>query len=184
MVTFGAGRLWLGRAAAGMLLDGTFDGGVRADRAGPGRVRISPSAPANLGWNRPPFTWRAGATAEVPLRLRVEIGAADGELDLSELRVGELRLRTGASETRVTLPATAGYTRVDAEGGAASIRFRVPDGVAARIRSSIALGSSDVDGTRFPRTPDGRGWESADYGTAANRVDIEVRGGVGSVSVR
>ena len=184
LVTFGAGRLSLGPSAPGMLVDGTFDGGVKAERGGPGRVRLSPPAPANLGWNRPPYTWHAGVTAEVPLRLRVETGAADGELDLSGLRVSELRLRTGASETRVTLPASAGYTRVDAEGGAAAIRFRVPAGVAARIRSSIALGSSDVDDARFPRTPDGRGWESSDFATATNKVEIEVRGGIGSVSVR
>jgi hypothetical protein len=183
-VTFGAGRLAIGSAAPGMLVDGTYDGGVKAERGGPGRVRLSPPAPSNLSWNRAPYTWRVGLTAEVPLRLRVEIGAAEGDLDLAELRLAELRLRTGASETRVTLPASAGYTRVDAEGGAAAIRFRVPDGVAARIRTAIALGSSDVDIVRFPRNAAGTGWESPDFGSAANRVEIEVRGGVGSVSVR
>lgn len=184
MVTFGAGRLAIGAAAPGMLVDGTYAGGVKAEPGGVGRVRLSPPAPSNLAWDRPPYAWQVGLTGEVPLRLRVEIGAADGELDLSALQVAELRLRTGASETRVTLPAAAGYTRVDAEGGAAAIRFRVPDGVAARIRSSMALGSSDVDPVRFPRNAAANGWESPDYGTAANRVEIEVRGGVGSVSIR
>jgi hypothetical protein len=183
MLTFGAGRLTVGTAAPGMLLDGTYDGGVKVEKAAPGRVRLSPPTPVNLGWNRPPFTWRVGLGAEVPLSLRLESGAADAELDLSGLRLAELRLRTGASETRIMLPAAAGFTRVDAEGGAAAIRFRVPDGVAARVRSSIALGSTDVDVARFPRTAAGDAWESPDYATAANRVEIEVRGGVGSVSV-
>jgi hypothetical protein len=114
----------------------------------------------------------------------VESGAADSDIDLSGLRVTELRLRTGASGTRVTLPVAAGFTRVDAEGGAAEVRFRVPDGVAARIRSSVALGSTDVDVARFPRNAMGGGWESPDFETAENRVEIEVRGGVGSFSVR
>jgi hypothetical protein len=56
--------------------------------------------------------------------------------------------------------------------------------VAARVRSSIALGSSDVDLVRFPRNAAGNGWESPDFASAANRVEIEVRGGIGSVSVR
>jgi len=30
----------------------------------------------------------------------------------------------------------------------------------------------------------GDAWESLDYGTAASRVDIEIRGGIGSFSVR
>jgi hypothetical protein len=186
MVTFGAGHLRIGAAAPGMLVDGTFTGGVRAERGGgPGRARLSPPTPPS-GWalNRAPYAWTMGVSGEVPLRLRVESGAADAELDLGELRLAQLRLRTGASETRIALPATAGFTRVDAEGGAAAIHFRVPDGVAARIRSSIALGSSDVDLVRFPRNAEGSAWESPDYATAANRVEIEVRGGVGSVSVR
>ena len=184
MVTFGAGHLAIGAAGPGMLVDGTYEGGVRAEPGGPGRVRLSPPAPVGLRFDRAPYAWRAGLTTEVPLRLRVETGAADAEVDLTALRLAELRLRTGASETRVTLPAAAGFTRVDAEGGAAAIRFRVPDGVAARIRTSIALGSTDVDLVRFPRNAAGRGWESPDWETAVNRVEIEVRGGVGSVSVR
>jgi hypothetical protein len=185
MVTFGAGRLRIGAAAPGMLVDGTFAGGVRVERTGgAGRARLAPSTPPSA-WtlNRAPYTWTMGVSGEVPLRLRVETGAADAELDLSGLRLAELRLRTGASETRVTLPAAAGVTLVDAEGGAATIRFRVPDGVAARIRSSIALGSSDVDPVRFPRTAAGDAWESPDFESAANRVEIAVRGGIGSVSV-
>ena len=186
MVTFGAGHLRIGPAAGGMLVDGTYAGGVKVERGGgPGRVRLSPPAPpSSWTWDRAPYLWTMGVSSEVPLRLRVETGAADADLDLGGLRLVELRLRTGASETRIALPAAAGFTRVDAEGGAAAIRFRVPDGVAARIRSSIALGSSDVDAVRFPRNADGSGWESPDFASAANRVEIEVRGGIGSVSVR
>ncbi len=186
MVTFGAGHLRIGAAAPGMLVDGDCAGGVKVERAGgPGRARLSPPAPpSGWTWDRAPYAWTVGVTAEVPLRLRVETGAADAALDLSSLRLAELRLRTGASDTSVTLPAAAGVTRVDAEGGAASIRFRVPDGVAARVRTSVALGSTDVDTVRFPRIPAGGGWESPDFASAVNRVEIEVRGGIGSVAVR
>ena len=186
MVTFGAGRLQVRAAGPGMLVDGTFAGGVRVERAGgPGRARLAPpTLPSGWALDRAPYTWTMGVSGEVPLRLRVETGAADAELDLSALRLAELRLRTGASETRVTLPAAAGVTIVDAEGGATTIRFRVPDGVAARIRSSIVLGSSEIDTVRFPRTAAGDAWESPDFATAANRVEISVRGGIGSLSVR
>ena len=57
----------------------------------------------------------------------------------------------------------------------------VPAGVGARIRSRMALGSTDVDQSRFPR--DASGYASADYATAANRADIDVQGGVGSVRI-
>ena len=85
MVTFGAGHLRLGAAGPGLLVDGQYAGGVKVERGGgPGRVRLSPpSPPAGWTWDRAPYTWTMGVTAEVPLRLRVESGAADAQLDLS-----------------------------------------------------------------------------------------------------
>jgi hypothetical protein len=183
-IAFGAGKLLIGPAASGRLVDGTFEGGVDATPAGPGRVRLTTPHPASWswGWRRPPFDWRVGLTAEVPLRLELETGASDNELDLSNLRVTDLRLRTGAAQSRVTLPA-AGVTRVNAEGGAAQMRFRVPVGVAARITSAMAIGTTDVDTNRFPRTTDGRAWESPDFDANPNRVEIAVRGGMGHVTI-
>ena len=72
--------------------------------------------------------------------------------------------------------------RSRAEGGAASLTFEVPAGVAARIKSLMVIGSTSVDEARFPKTASGR-WESPDYGTATNRVELEISGGVGSVRV-
>ena len=183
-IAFGAGKLLIGPAASGRLVDGTFEGGVNATPAGPGRVRLTPPHFASWNWGgrRPPFDWRVGLTAEVPLRLEVETGASDNDLDLSGLRVTDLRLRTGAAQSRVTLP-SAGVTRVNAEGGATQMRFRVPVGVAARITSAMAIGTTDVDTNRFPRTAGGAGWESPDFDANPNRVEIAIRGGVGQVTI-
>ncbi|HEY5495507.1 MAG TPA: hypothetical protein VIK16_02515 [Candidatus Limnocylindrales bacterium] len=183
-IAFGAGKLLVGPAASGLLVDGTFEGGVNATPAGAGRVRLTTPHPASWSWDwgRAPFDWRLGLTAEVPLRLEVETGASDNELDLSGLHVTDLRIRTGAAQSRVTLPAT-GVTRVNAEGGAAQMRFRVPAGVAARITSTMAIGTTDVDTTRFPRTRDGAAWASPDFDANPNRAEIAVRGGVGQVTI-
>ena len=72
-------------------------------------------------------------------------------------------------------------TVVRTEHGAASLTLEVPAGVAARIRTKITLGSTQVDEARFPRSASG--YESPDYGTAGNRVDIDASGGVGSLRV-
>jgi hypothetical protein len=121
-------------------------------------------------------------TAEVPLDLRVDAGASRNVLDLRNLRVRSLELHTGASDTRIVLPQAAGATSVRADTGAAALTIEIPEGVAARIRTRVVLGSVQVDETRFPRVEGG--YESPDYATAANRVDIEVQGGVGSLRVR
>jgi len=180
-IQFGAGELSSGVAAAGHLVDGDFRGGVvhRVDR--PGSVRLEQDTSHGLPWLDHRSTWTVGLTAEVPLDLRIDTGAARARLDLTELNVRRLEVHTGASDTRVRLPRAAGATTVKAEAGAASLTFEVPSGVAARIRSRIGLGSSQIDETRFPRSGDG--YESADYAGAENRVEIDVSGGVGSVKI-
>ncbi len=177
---FGGGELTVGRAAPGTLVDGEFRGGVRSQSQGSGSVVLEPSRGTVFGWWDQWPRWTMGVTGEVPLDLELEGGASKTLLDLSATRLRTLQLKTGASETRVQLPRGAGATTVRAEAGAASVVFEVPSNVAVRVRSRMSLGSTTVD-PRIARSGDG--WESPDYGTAENRVELDVRGGVGSVKV-
>ncbi|HET7702032.1 MAG TPA: hypothetical protein VFK35_01420 [Candidatus Limnocylindrales bacterium] len=180
-IRFGAGELDVGPAAPGSLVDGSFIGGVVRRDLGPGRVELAQDTTDGLPWLDGPSRWAVGLAPEVPLDLRLETGAARAWLDLGDLRVRALDLQTGASETRIRLPRAAGATSVRAETGAASLTIEVPEGVAARIRSRMTIGSTQVDEARFPRAA--VGFESPDYATAANRVDLDLQGGVGSVRV-
>ena len=180
-IRFGAGRLTTTRAAAGHLVDGTFHGGADVQRHGPNRLDVGQDFTFGFPWLDHRGEWTVGLTGELPLDLRVETGASQAFLDLGDLHLRSLDLRTGASETRVRLPGAAGATSVHAEAGAASLVFEVPLGVAARIRTRVALGSSQVDESRFPRIGDL--YQSPDYATAVNRIDLDVQGGVGSVRV-
>jgi hypothetical protein len=178
---FGAGRLEVGAGRPGVLVDGTFDGGVRRTEHGPGRVELESDLVQFFPGFNPQQHWRIGLAPDLPIALRLEGGAARSELDLAELIVTSLVVKTGASDTRITLPRAAGLTEVRIEAGAAQVNVHVPDGVAARIRSQVGLGSTSVDEQRFPRTSDG--WASAGYDTAEHRADIRVQGGVGSFRV-
>jgi hypothetical protein len=124
--------------------------------------------------------WDVGVSAEIPVDLRLDTGGNRSTIDLTALRIRRLELHTGASETSLRLPA-AGQTSVRVVCGLASVTVEIPLGVAARIRGRIALGSTNVHETRFPRLGDG--WASADYDTATNRIDIAIEGGLGSVQV-
>ena len=91
-------------------------------------------------------------------------------------------METGASSTRLTLPAHAGWTRARVASGAASVEIAVPAGVAARINGQVAVGSLNVDQQRFPRR--NGGYESPDFETATHRVELSIEGGVGATVVR
>jgi len=181
-IKFGGGELNVGAAPAGAMLTGSWEGiPGTVKRSSPATLELEPEQPGGWPWWEGTPRWEVGLTTEVPLELRLDSGAAKTRLDLSEHRLRSLRINTGASDTRVLLPRAAGETSVRADGGAASLVLEVPAGVAARIKSTMALGSTRVDESRFPRT--GGGWESADYAAAQNRVEIEIRGGVGSAQV-
>jgi len=181
-IEFGAGRLAIGAAAPGHLVDGTFEGGVRHDvaRGGAVRLRLDPQGWwPGMRWQG--YAWRVGVTREVPLALWIQCGASTNDLDLGDLRLTDLRLGTGASETRILLPRAGGATNMRVNAGAATVRITVPEGVAIRMTATMALGHASVDTRRFP--PSGGGYASPDWATAANRVDIAFEGGLGSLFV-
>jgi len=180
-INFGAGDLTVGKAAAGKIVDGTFEGEVRYDAKPDGRVWLKLEPLNWWGWNPRGYRWNVGLTDAVPLKLSLDGGAANTNLDLTDLKVTDLQLKTGASSTVVRLPGAAGMTNVRINAGAASVKLIVPPGVAARVRSNMAIGSNAIDQQRFPRA--GGDYASPDYATAANKVDIQFEGGVGSLAV-
>jgi hypothetical protein len=126
--------------------------------------------------------WSVRLNDTIPISLDLQTGANEAHVDLSDLQITKLQLQTGASSTRITLPASAGHTKAAIHSGAASVSVRVPSGVAARITSQSGLADVRVDRTRFPQT--GGVHQSEDYDTAENKVDIEIETGVGSVDVK
>jgi hypothetical protein len=182
----GAGRLTIGSGTApDQLLAGTFSGGLHSHTSREGDlldVELRPREAGPWTWGPHGIDWSFNLSKEVPLSLGLETGASDMTLDLSGLRLTDLRLKTGASSTYLTLPASAGYSRAVIESGAASVTVQVPAGVAAQVRIRGALTGISVDTNRFPYN--GQVYRSPDYDTAANKVDLDVQAGVGSISVR
>lgn len=184
----GAGRLRLGSGAgADSLLSGEFSGGVRADvRPEGSTMKVALRQPSDLfpfpGWGGDGLNWEISLNPGVVLTLDVEAGANDSRLDLSDLLVAELRLRTGASATRVMMPASAGYTEADIRSGAAAVTVEIPPEVAASIRTRGALATVDVDQERFPR--EGQMYRSPEYEAAQNKIEMNVETGVGNITIR
>jgi len=120
-------------------------------------------------------------TQEIPLTLTVEAGASSVNLSLQDLLASHVELSTGASSSNVTVPAR-GVSLLDIEAGAASVRVVVPPETAARIRVEESVSAIRVDTNRFPRQAPGL-YQSAYYDAAADRADINIEGGLGSVTV-
>jgi hypothetical protein len=183
----GAGRLEIQAGAnPNNLLDGDFDSGVDLTQKHEGDTRYArlqmPSMFFPFWYDPGSLDWRIRISREVQLTLDIDSGASELQMDLSDTLVNELRLKNGASSSRVTLPANAGMTKVFVEAGAASVDFTVPQNVSARVRMRGALTSLNVDTSRFPHN--GETYQSADFDSAVNKVDIDIQMGAGSASVR
>ncbi len=188
-IEHGAGTLTLTAGApADALLTGRFGGGLechtKRDEGGvEARLRPAIAAWFLWPWNwRGPLDWDIQFNDAVPLYLKIEAGAGRAHLDLTDLRVAALKLSTGASSTRLTLPAQAGFTRAKIEAGAAGVEITVPGGVAACVRTEGGLAAIEIDASRFPRFGDE--YRSPAYESAANKVEIEIEAGVGAVKVQ
>jgi hypothetical protein len=182
----GAGHIEIrGGASSNELLNGAVGRGMNysSRRVGSGieaKISAGPSFVPFIGPDS--GVWRFRLNQDIPLRLSVEAGASQIDLDLSSLNIVRARLETGASASHVTAPAR-GASLLDIDAGAASIDIRVPEGTQARIRLKDGVTSVDIDTSRFTRL-DGGLYQSAGYDQAANRVDINIEAGFGAITIK
>ena len=182
----GAGRLSLSAdAEAPMFLTGDCGGGVNIIQTRDGeKFKVSLSMPPQFWpgfWKSNSLDCNLRANGNIPLSLDVNTGAGEYRLNLEELKVVDLHLSTGASSTNLILSRQAGRTHAVVKAGVAAVNIRIPEGVAARIRSTSGLASIHVNRSRFPKR-EGY-YQSEDYETAVNSVDLVIEAGVGSIDV-
>ena len=182
-VEHGGGELRMGSLPSGTpLVCSGVAGGVeqRVNRSGD-HVDISlRQTPA--GWaNSFRKEFVLDLSPDMLLELDLRSGATDTKLRLEDLLVSTLTIKTGASATEVVAP-QRGQTTASVDAGAASVVFVVPDGVAARIAADTGLAEVSIDENRFPRAESGI-YESLDYATAVDRLDLRIKGGLASFTV-
>lgn len=149
-----------------------------------GTARVSGRQNGAAAW----WPW-AGAVAPWEVRLHpavqwtVQISGGFGEtvLDLSDLSVPELRLDGRGGEAKIKLP-RQGLCRVAIGGRLSDLTLRVPPGVTARIRPLTgSVGLAKVDTSRF--LPHSNAYQSPDFETSPNRVEIDLIGSLGELCV-
>lgn len=168
-------------SGARLVANASRQGGVTSITLAPAgdQARWWPFAGSN---GSQPATWKLRLAPAVPLALQLSVGAGQTSLDLSRLLVQELTISCGAGQTTIYLPAGAGQTNADIRVGAGQVVLVIPPGVGASIHRVGALVDVQVPRDRFQEVDDG--FQTADYPSAPNRVDLTLRLGIGSVDVR
>jgi len=139
-------------------------------------------------WFRLPWAACNGAT-EWQIHLNPTVASditahSDGgnvRLNLADMEITRLSADTGGGNMDVVLPDNAANLSVTAKTGAGNVVVCIPSGVAARIHATTGLGKVTVD-PRFSKTEDNT-YQSPDFDSAADKVEMTVNSGAGNVSV-
>jgi len=90
--------------------------------------------------------------------------------------------KSGAGNVTVEFGSgTTGNNIVDANSGAGNVVVSIPSGMAARIQATTGMGKVIID-PQFSQI-DKNTYQSPDFDTAANKVEITAKSGAGNVSV-
>lgn len=148
--------------------------------------------------------WQIHLNSNVKSEITACSGGGNVKLNLAGMAVTCVSADTGGGNVDVVLPdnsanlcvtaksgggnvsveigsGTTGSGTVLASSGAGNVMVTVPAGIAARIHPKTGLGKLILD-SRFSNI-DGATYQSPDYDTAADKVEITISSGAGNVSV-
>lgn len=150
------------------------------------------------------YEWQIHLNPAVSSDITAHSGGGNVKLDLAGMTITHLSAETGGGNMDVVLPdnaanlgataktgggnvtveigsGTTGSNTVNANSGAGNVVVHVPSGIAARIHATSGLGKVIVDPV-FSQT-DKNTYQSPDYDSATNRVEITLNSGAGNVRI-
>ena len=139
-------------------------------------------------WMRMPWSacngateWQVHLNPTVSLDITAHSDGGNVRLDLSGMAVTRVTADTGGGNMEVILPDKAAGISVDAKTGAGNVTVHIPDGIAARINASSGLGKVILP-ERFAKV-DKTLYQSPDYESASEKVEITASSGAGNVII-
>ena len=124
--------------------------------------------------------WDIRLASKVPLALDVDTGVGAANLDLSGLHLTALKLDTGVGQTNVIFPGS-GPMQATVDTGVGDLTLTIPADLPTRITVDSGLTGVHIP-ARFSR--DGNVYTTAGFSATGHYLDLEVRAGIGSVTVK
>jgi Domain of unknown function (DUF5668) len=124
--------------------------------------------------------WTLAVTDQVPVDLKVAMGAGEMTLDLSGLDISHLQVDTAVGQTTIRLP-SQGRFQGKVSSAIGQIVIEVPSGLGLRLHLS-----SGIAGVTVPPSyrHEGDDYTSPGYGSAEGMVDLEISQAIGSILIR
>jgi len=149
------------------------------------------------------YEWDLRLNDDVPMEMRVNLGAGRADLKLSSLSLTRLEITRGAGEILVDLSGSASPTRLDIGGGVGVLMVDLtgawqndleatigggvgkntlilPRDTGVRVKVEVGVGIVDAAGL----TREGEYYTNDAFGQSDVTLNIEVEGGVGGTELR
>lgn len=144
---------------------------------GVGQVTITQDS-RSVHMGRSQNDWNLHFNKDVPLELRIDMGAGQGNLHLRDVPITRLDLNIGAGQVDVDLTGDRkADLSVDIEGGVGQASIRLPKNVGVIAHASGGIGSIDVHGLKH----DGDSYTNEAYGKSPTTIRLKVEGGIGQI---
>ncbi|HTQ61248.1 MAG TPA: toast rack family protein [Candidatus Solibacter sp.] len=124
--------------------------------------------------------WILHLANDIPLEIKIDMGAGHGNLRLRDIDVTRLNLDMGAGQVDVDL--TGGRKsdlNADIEGGVGEANIRLPKNIGVIVNASGGIGSIDAHGLKH----DGDEYTNDAYGKSPVTIHLKVAGGVGTINL-
>jgi hypothetical protein len=125
-------------------------------------------------------TWTLKVNKDMPIDLKIDMGAGQGNLRLRDVDVTNLELNIGAGEVNVDLTgARKTDMKGDIEGGVGQANIRLPKNVGVIVRASGGIGSIEAHGFKH----EGGEYTNNAYGKSEKTIRLKVEGGIGQINL-
>jgi hypothetical protein len=124
--------------------------------------------------------WNIRLGKNLPMELKIEMGAGRGNLQLGDLNLTKLDLQIGAGSVTADLRGNW-KNDLDAhiQGGVGSATIYLPKNVGVEVHARGGLGSVNAHGME----KDGDRYVNQAYGKSSNTIELNVESGIGSIEL-
>lgn len=180
----GAGQLTINGGGA-RVMDSDFTFSDKFDQPqvdykisnGVGNVTITQGS-QTVHMGRSQNDWNLHFSKEIPLELKIDMGAGQGNLHLRDVPLTRLDLNIGAGQVDVDLTGDRKTDlTADIEGGVGQANIRLPKNVGVIAHASGGIGSIEARGLKH----DGDTYTNDAYGKSPTTIRLKVEGGIGQI---
>ena len=124
--------------------------------------------------------WDVVLDEDRPMRLVIDSGASDVDIDVSRGMIESLLLDAGASNSRLTVGDKVANLKIEIDAGASKTVIRLPKSSGVKLKMDGGLNSKNLADLREVSKDN---YESDNYDTAKNKIEIDADIGVADLTI-